>query len=289
MAYTITEYTIAEHLYAASERLSLAGCDTPRLDAELLLSHALGRQRSWLYAYLRTELTARQVASFHNLLQRREQREPVAYIIGYKAFYGLDFQVNHQVLIPRPETELLVETALEIPKKPKSRLTIADVGTGSGCIAIVLAKHFPQATIFATDISPAALEVARQNSHYHQTERIFFFQGDLLSPLPQPVDLIVSNPPYVTTTELRHEVAPEVSRFEPSLALDGGVDGLSLISRLLTQAQTKLKPQGHLLVEIGAGQGPAVRQLAQRAFPRANFTIKPDLARRNRLLVIQNF
>ena len=299
-------------LETAIHRLAAAGCDTPRLDAELLLAHRLGQERTWLYLHLSDPLDENQANKFEALLHRREQREPVAYIIGRKEFFGLEFEVNPQVLIPRPETELLIETALQIydlrfthrgPLAPiydlnlnpnlnsqftihNSQFTIADIGTGSGCIAIALAKNLPSASILAIDASPEALQLARRNAERHEAAgRIIFRQGDLLASLAEPVDLIVSNPPYVSRPELAVAM-PEVRQYEPRQALDGGEDGLELIRRLLPQAKEKLNPDGHLLVEIGSTQGQAVTQLAKIHFPQANIQIKKDLAGLDRLLVV---
>ncbi len=287
-------------LEKAIHRLAAAGCDTPRLDAEVLLAHSLGRERTWLYLHFSDPLAENQVNNFEALLHRREQREPVAYLLGYKAFFGLDFEVTPHVLIPRPETELLVETALGIYDLRftiydfnsqftihNSQFTIIDVGTGSGCIAIALAKHLSDASVFAVDTSPEALLLARRNAERNEmADRITFLQGDLLEPLPEPVDLIVSNPPYVSRSEVAAAM-PEVSRYEPRLALDGGEDGLDVIRLLLPQAREKLKPGGALLVEIGSNQGKAVVQLAEIHFPGAVIEVKKDLAGLDRLLVVK--
>lgn len=286
--------TLAEVLAQATHQLHSAGCDTPRLDAEVLLGHVLQRNRAWILAHSREALPKATQAQFLALTKRRSQREPVAYITGLKAFYGLDFAVDATVLIPRPETELLIETALEVCRDSMltSRLTtqkanesrhIADVGTGSGCIAVTLATHLPQAHIYAIDVSPQALTVALRNAQQHRTtHRITWLQGSLLDSLPHPVDVIASNPPYVSTPELAH-TSPEIQQYEPHLALDGGNDGLDIIRHLLEHAPAHLNPGGYLLVEIGAGQGPAVRALAQARF--SHVTIRRDLAGHDRLLV----
>ncbi len=297
--------SLGDILEKSTHRLSTAGCDTPRLDAEVLLAHSLGRERTWLYLHLSDLLDENQIKQFEELLRRREQREPVAYLVGHKEFFGLEFQVNPHVLIPRPETELLVETALEIydlrftiydsetmPASSQfnihnSQFTIADVGTGSGCIAVALAKHLSDALIIAIDTSPEALRLAWQNAERHAVaDRITFLSGDLLDPVVEPVDLIVSNPPYVSQPELAAAM-PEVSKYEPRLALDGGQDGLEVIRRLLLQAREKLAPDGSLLVEIGSEQGQAVLKLAQFHFPEASTQVKKDLAGLDRLLVVK--
>jgi len=287
-----SENTIQNILSVANQRLTDAGCDTPRLDAELLLAHALDRDRTWLYTHPEAIPTKEQMATFEALLRRREQREPVAYLTGHREFYGLDFQVNPNVLIPRPETELLVETAIQLSETipHPSRLTppsIADIGTGSGCIAIALAKNIPQTQLFAVDVSAKALQVAQHNAKQNSIfERITFLQGNLLMPLTEPVDIIASNPPYVSQSELE-VVMPEVKQYEPTLALDGGKDGLDIIEELLLQAREKLNPDGCLLVEIGAFQGAAVTHLAKKTFSEARIEIKQDLAGLDRLLVVQ--
>jgi release factor glutamine methyltransferase len=299
-------------LKIATQRLVKAGCDTPGLDAEVLLAHTLDKNRAWLYTHPLETLDKKRLDEFYHLLHRREQREPVAYLTGQKAFFALDFHINPHVLIPRPETELLIETAIQIVNrrtrgaaidKLSSRaqcasqplrsdhntylFSIADVGTGSGCIAIALAKNIAQACLFAVDASPAALQVARQNAtRYGVAPRIHFLGGDLLQPLAGSFDLIVSNPPYVSHSELS-ATSPEVSRYEPKLALAGGQDGLEIIRQLLAQAKEKLKSDGSLLVEIGAAQGPAVVHLAKKHFPEANVKIKKDLAGLDRLLVVE--
>jgi len=318
-------------LEIATHRLAAAGCDTSRLDAEVLLAHSLGnKDRTWLYVHALEPLEANQINTFEALLRRREQREPVAYIVGHKEFFGLEFEVNSHVLIPRPETELLIEMALRmangepaIPSEPKApwwraernhplghvsnprpsegqskiharqrgspKSKIVDVGTGSGCIASALAKNLPIATFFAIDASPEALQLAQRNAKRHGVaDRIAFLQGNLLQPLTSPVDLIVTNPPYVSHPELAAaSISPEVSQYEPRLALDGGQDGLEVIRRLLPQAKAKLKPGGSLLVEIGSTQGQAVVQLAETYFPGANIQVKKDLAGLDRLLVAE--
>jgi len=280
------ENTVKNILSAARQRLTLAGCDTPRLDAELLLAHTLEQDRIWLYAHPQQLVEKEQTTQFETLLQRREQREPVAYLTGYREFYGLDFQVNPHVLIPRPETELLVETAIQLATGA-AQLTIADIGTGSGCIAIALAKHIPHATLLAGDVSAEALQIAQHNAKQNNvSERITFLRGSLLTPLAEPVDMIVSNPPYVSKPEL-DAAMPEVKHYEPALALDGGKDGLDIIRELLLLAGAKLNPGGCLLVEIGAFQSAAVTALAEKTFSQARVEIKQDLAGLDRLLVVQ--
>jgi release factor glutamine methyltransferase len=284
----VNAITVKDALTEATLRLSKAGCDTPSLDAELLLAHSLTKDRAWLYAYPQKSVDPDQLRTFLDLIRRREQREPVAYLIGHKEFFCLEFEVNRHVLIPRPETELLVETALQI-FDCNSKIDIVDVGTGSGCIAIALAKHLPRAKLLAIDVSNQALHLAQQNARrHHLADRITFLSGDVLEPLAGSVDLIVSNPPYVSQLELAAgSTSPEVSRYEPRLALDGGDDGLDTIRQLLSQAKEKLNAGGVLLIEIGSTQGQAVRQLAKDYFPQAGIEIEMDLAGLDRLLVVK--
>lgn len=290
--------SVTQALKWASQQLAAAGIQTPRLDAEVLLAHTLNREKSWLYIHPQFQLAPRQSAAFSELVSRRQAREPVAYIIGHKEFYGLDFWVNRHALIPRPETELLVETALaqasdinktlSISGNSSKRLLIADVGAGSGCIAITLARHLTTARVLAGDISAQALQLARQNAVRHQVAaQITFLQGDMLTPLAASIDMIVSNPPYVSRPELK-DVMPEVNRYEPQQALDGGPDGLDIIRRLVGQAAQKLGCPGSLLVEIGYRQGQQAKILAKDFFPDATIEIKKDLAGLDRLLVVQN-
>ncbi len=308
--------SVQELLAKARQRLAEAGCATPALDAEILLAHTLAQERTWLYIHPRKRIGQEQLAMFNQLLDRRARREPVAYIVGRKEFFGLEFQVNRHVLIPRPETELLVETALEVVASAgqvaigqrgiefsqskthtvlagqrqgnqKPSIHIVDVGTGSGCIAIALATRLPGVTLFAIDVAANALALARQNARRHNvTDRIAFLRGSLLQPLDQAVDLIVSNPPYVSRSELQ-EVSPEISQYEPRLALDGGEDGLTVIGQLLLQAKDRLRPGGAMLVEIGSTQGHRVVQLARDCFPTAGVSVKKDLAGLDRLLVVR--
>lgn len=285
--YNVSVNQITTILAQATERLAAADCATPRLDAEILLAEVLGQERSWLYTYPEKRLTLDQLEQFLGWLARREQREPVAYLTGHKEFFGLDFMVNQHVLIPRPETELLVETVSQKITKypPKQPLFMADIGTGSGCIAVALAKHLPQATIWAVDISPQALEVAQHNARQHQvTDQITFLAGDLLASLGGPFDFIISNPPYVSETELATTM-PEVQHYEPHQALAAGPDGLAIIRRLLAQASKKLKPDGCLIFEIGASQGDGVVKMAGDYF--SGVKLIQDLAGLDRVVVVE--
>ena len=272
-------------LQKAIGQLQAAGCDTPRLDAEVILAFVLERDRSWLYAHNDEVVPEWLAKQYEGLIQRRMRREPVAYIIGQREFFGLSFAVTPAVLIPRPETELLVERALQLA--PKTNGLIVDIGTGSGCIAIALARHLPQVQIMATDISAAALMVARRNARRHGVvDRVMFAQCHLLAALAGPVDLLVVNPPYIAVAELAR-LAPEVAYYEPRLALTDADTGLSLIEQLLKEAPKIIKPAGWLLLEFGADQGDQVLDMARLHSPQAEFEVVQDLAGRDRLLLGQ--
>jgi release factor glutamine methyltransferase len=277
--------TVAHILDDAARDLARAGVDTPELDAELLLAHALGVDRTWLMAHPEGELTTGQQAAFRAMLARRAAREPLAYITGERWFYDSLLRVTPAVLIPRPETEELVERALHwLQKHP--RATVADIGTGSGAIALTLAKHAPRARLYATDISARALDVARENARrLGLAQRVTFLHGDLLIPLPEPVDLLLANLPYVAERD-RAGLTPEVGVHEPAGALFSGPAGLDHLRRLLAQAPDYLRPGGVALLEIGYDQGPAVTEIARRHFPHAIIHLHRDLAGHDRILEI---
>jgi release factor glutamine methyltransferase len=264
--------------------------DIPRLEAEVLLAHVLGASRTVLMAHPERSLTSGQLDRYRKLVRHRVGNYPLPYLTGHVEFYGLKFEVTPDVLIPRPETETLVDLALA--GQPAS---IVDVGTGSGCIAVALAVHLPEAIVYAIDISPAALAVARRNAERHGVaERVRLMTGDVLSPRPGPVDLIVSNPPYIPSGECA-SLPDSIRNHEPWLALDGGSDGLAITRRLLAQSPAVLHspdpveglPGGELLIEIGADQGKAASRLARAAFPQAAVRVHPDLAGRDRVLEVQ--
>jgi release factor glutamine methyltransferase len=257
--------TIRDALADASTRLRDAGVATPQLDAELLLAHACGTTRTRLLTSMHDELPARAGGVFSDFAARRLRREPLAYIVGHQEFWSLDLTVTPAVLIPRPETERLVEIALAFAAAAPC-VRIADVGTGSGCIAIALATELSNVEICATDASVPALAIARANAtRLGVTDRVRFASGDLLTPIVDaaPFDLICSNPPYVATTDA-DSLQPELS-YEPASALFAGNDGLAVIRCLLSQARPLLTRHGALLIEIGFGQAEAVRALAEAA------------------------
>ncbi len=273
--------TIENALKLGARDLDLAA-ERPWLEAQVLLGHVLERPRTFVLAHPEILLTQAQEERFVALVARRRQDEPLPYLIGRVEFFGLELVVTPAVLIPRPETELLVAAALDW-LQARSVATVVDVGTGSGCLAVALAVYAPQPRYYAVDISAEALAIARSNALRHGVDgRIIFLEGDLLAPLPEPVDLIVSNPPYVAETEW--DALPPSVKQEPRLALTSGADGLDAFRRLLVQASQALRPGGLLLCEIGERQGPALQTLAQAAFPRATVQILPDLAGKARML-----
>jgi len=282
--------TLGEALAQGAENLTAHGIDDARIEAELLLRHLLGLNRVDLYVSLDRRLTDEETSAFYALIQRRISHEPTAYITGHREFYGLDFQVACPVLVPRPETELLVEKAIELATTLFTRsCLIADVGTGCGAIAVALAINLFHARIYAIDISSAALEIARGNCHRHGVSaRITLLQGDLLDPLPEPVHLIIANLPYVRKSELV-ELSPEISGFEPLLALSGGGDGLETIEGLVSQAERNLLRGGAILLEIGHDQGQAVCELAGEHFPKGEISVTTDLSGLDRVVSILTF
>jgi release factor glutamine methyltransferase len=270
--------TLKQALRHARDVLTRNNVEDAPLESELLLRHVLNIDRVQLYIDLEKELAPRQEEAFRHLLERRLGGEPAAYITGHREFYGLDFEVNPSVLIPRPESELLVETVLSIAKSPLS--TIADIGTGSGAIAVSLAVNLPQAKIYATDISAAALKVALTNCRRHGVaDRVHLLEGDLLEPLREPVNIIVANLPYVGQSELD-------PKSEPPLALDGGASGVETIKRLCQQASGRLKSGGWLLLEIGQGQREAVTTILHNIFPGVEIEVRPDLAGIDRVVFL---
>jgi len=262
----------------------------PRLAAEVLLAHVLGVSRAYLLAHPERALTDVEWEAFAQLVARSARGEPLFYLIGEREFYGLPFKVTPAVLIPRPETEHLVDAALEWARSRAYRayapLIFADIGTGSGCIAVALAVYLPNSRGYATDLSPEALAVARENAARHGVaHRLTFLEGDLCAPLPEPVDLLIANLPYVARSEWEG-LDLAIREYEPILALDGGPDGLDVIRRFLAQAPGFLRPMGAVFLEIGAGQGAAVLDLARRAFPQAVIRLLKDAAGLDRVVAI---
>jgi release factor glutamine methyltransferase len=252
----------------AVRMLAAAGCETPRLDAELLLGHVLGVPRTALYARPEQVLEPAQRATFAALVDRRAAREPVAYIVGRRAFRHLDLAVDRRVLIPRPETELLVEGGLDLPHGAR----VLDVGTGSGAVALTLAHERPDLRVTGSDSSPGALEVARDNAVRLGLE-VDFVEADLLDGVEGTWDAILSNPPYVAVGDWE-ALAPEIRDHEPREALVAGADGLAVVRRLIQQAAGRT---AMLAVEVGEGQAPEVAELARHA-GFADVSVRCDLA-----------
>lgn len=266
-------------------RAQLSESPTPALDARLLLEHVLGRDHAWLVAHDDEPLAADATATYQTLLDRAAAHEPIPYLIGHAPFLGLDFAVSHDVLIPRPETEQLVEMAAGWAEG-RGAIRVVDVGTGSGCIAISLTRRFPQAIVAAVDISAKALAVAATNARRHAPDLIRFVRGDLLTPFAPGLDLIVANPPYIAAHEWP-SLPIGVKFYEPALALNGGVDGLDLYRNLLPQAAERLRTGGLVLLEIGWRQGEAVAALARQSWPGADIRVLADFAGRDRIVAIQ--
>ncbi|MBV6394290.1 MAG: Release factor glutamine methyltransferase [Anaerolineales bacterium] len=259
--------------------------DRPDMDAQILLAHVLDCPRSRLIANLHAPLTPPQIESANHTFARLRTGEPLPYILGHWEFFGLDFDINSDVLIPRPETELLVEKAIQWLDIHPQKRSVADIGTGSGAIAIAIASRIPNARILATDISPAALEVARHNAaKFGLRAQVEFAECDLFPPaFPPNFDLICANLPYIPTQTLK---GLPIFRREPTIALDGGEDGLTIIRRLLDLAPARLAPGGRILLEIEATQGSKARALAVEKFPQASIALHQDLAGHDRLLEI---
>ncbi len=261
---------------------------TARFEAELLLAHALGISRAGVLARLADPLDAEHAAAFAAMIARRAQGEPIAYIVGHKEFYGLDFVVDRRVMIPRPETELLVEHALKSLKQVAHPApVVADIGTGSGAIALAVAFHAPSARVIASDISPDAIAVARLNAErLNLQDQVEFLVGDLLDPFAEPIDIITANLPYIPLP--RYDRLPlEIRRFEPRVALVGGIDGLSVIRSLLQQIPAHATRAGIVFLEISEEQGKAALDLARAYFPKAAVTLHRDWEGLDRLIEIQ--
>ncbi len=263
------------------DALAAARAQIDSLDAHVLLGNVLGVDRAYLLAHPDAPLTPEHAARFTDDVTRCAAGEPVAYIRGRRAFYDREFMVTPAVLIPRPETELLLENALAWAGD--RAITVVDVGTGSGALAVTFAANRPHAQVYATDISPAALAVARENAARHHAP-VTFYGGDLLAPLIEPglkLDLIMANLPYIASADLP---GLAVTRYEPRLALDGGTDGLDLIGRLLAQVPQTANPSALILLEIGAGQGDAALALVQQALNPSDAQLILDYAGLDRII-----
>lgn len=254
------------------------------LDSRLLLEFALQESHSFLIAHADDPLTTEQENLYRHLISRAQRKEPIPYITGTAEFFGLSLDVNPSVLIPRPETEQLVELIVASSTAQEAQ-RVVDVGTGSGCIAISLAMQFPAMEVWAVDISPAALSLAQVNAHKYVPDRLIFVHGDLLTAIDVPLDLIVANLPYVADDEWTM-VDDAVKWYEPTVALSGGADGLDLIRKLLHQATSRLSPGGAIFLEIGWKQGVEAVKIARQYFPSAEITLEPDFAGHDRFLIV---
>lgn len=284
-----TSLTIIEEINRATIPLSAAGVTNARLDAEVLLAHIIKKDRVWLITHRDDTLDERAQRDFDEAIQRRTKREPLQYIIGNQEFWGLEFLVTPDVLIPRPETELIIESSLKAASGA-APLTIIDLCTGSGCIAVSLAKELPESRIIATDLSEKALAVARENARRHGVSgRIRYLEGDLFEPLEKldirgQIDIMVSNPPYVPEGLLRI-LQPEVRDHEPERALVSGPEGTELHQKIIDPAPQYLKHGGALIMEMGIGQAGTVREMIRLSGAYASVDILKDLAGIDRVIV----
>lgn len=276
--------TVAEAMQRATVAFK-AYSESAGLDAAVLLGHILERPRTWLVVHPDSRLSAKERKGYERALKEAAAGVPLPYLVGHQEFYGLDFFVNRDVLIPRPETELLVELALKWLKAHPDRRVVADIGTGSACIAISLAVNLPDLTVYASDISKGALKVADKNIKQHQVgDRVPLACGDLMGALPEAVDVLCANLPYIPNSTLKELT---VALYEPRQALAGGVDGLMFTRRLLAQMPGWIKQGGLILLEIEDRQGLTVMMLARECFPAALVKCHPDLAGLDRVVSIE--
>ncbi|HLZ10886.1 MAG TPA: peptide chain release factor N(5)-glutamine methyltransferase [Chloroflexota bacterium] len=281
--------TVGEALRDAAEQLSLSGSESPRLEARWLVGHILQKTPTWLTVHHDDGLDLEQMSRLQSLLLRRHQGEPLPYVLEEAEFYGRRFFVDNRVLVPRPETELLVEKAIEFARgmslRSSSPLRIVDVGTGSGVIAISVALEVPGAEVVATDVSERALDVAQINVEQHRVgRRVTLTRSNLLDHIQFPIDLLVANLPYVRTATIL-TLQPEV-QCEPRLALDGGIDGFALYRRLFPRAGNLISPGGAAFFEIGDEQGYLAISEARRFFPGRDVELIHDLAGRDRIVAV---
>jgi release factor glutamine methyltransferase len=275
--------TVLEAIQKSTDFLAKRDIESPRLQAELLLAHRLAMPRMKLYLNFERALTAEETDSYRELIKRRGQREPLQHITGSTSFCGFEITVNKNALVPRPETEILAESGWTF-LNPLPSGTALDVGTGTGCIAIALTAKCPNAKVFALDISPEALALAKENAAKNKVQ-IEFLQGDGFAAVPKNAqfDLIISNPPYIASAEIE-TLEPEVRDFDPRQALDGGVDGLDFYRMFATQAKSFLKPAGKIMLEFGDGQAPAIREIFENEKWIVE-AVKDDYSQRARILI----
>ena len=282
-------WTIQKLLNWMTEHFTGKGVDNSRMSAELVLCHVLGLERIELYMHFDRRVEKSRLNQLHALVKRAGEHEPIAYLVGMTEFYSLDIKVTPDTLIPRPETELLVERAIEYLRRLEPRQYVCDLCTGSGCIAAAVAVGVPEAKIIATDICDAAMAVADENIRHHKlTERVQLLCGDLFAPIIEGLDqtkfdVIISNPPYVGTAEYE-KLDKNVRDYEPELALYAGTDGLDVYSRIVEQAPEYLKTNGRLMMEIGYKQGDAVKQLLEKSGAFMDITVEKDFAKNDRIV-----
>jgi len=288
--FPVFTVTLAETLNGAAITLSTAGITNARLDAEVLLAHIIQRDRVWHITHRDDVLDDKNRRDFDEAIRRRSKREPLQYIIGKQEFWGLEFKVTPDVLIPRPETELIIEAAIAIVQNRNQRVRIIDLCTGSGCIAVSLAKELAFAHVIATDASEQALAVARENTRDHGVaDRIRYLEGDLFEPLKEldirgQIDIIVSNPPYVRESDLP-ALQSEVKDYEPLMALIAGPEGTEMAQRIIKHATEYLKKNGALIMEMGLGQAGALTRMTEATGAYSKPEVLRDLAGIERVLV----
>jgi release factor glutamine methyltransferase len=284
MQQPVQLWTVESLLRWATEDFRARGIESPRLDAELLLCRALGTTRIQLIVEAKRPLAEGELAAMRELVKRRRAREPIAYILGEREFYGRTFRVDRRVLVPRPDTETLVSVALARTRALSMSTRALDLCTGSGCVAITIARERPTCSVFAADVSADALAVARDNALRLGAYNVAFRQGDLFAAVQKErrFDLVTANPPYIPSAEIA-TLMPDVREHEPRQALEGGADGLALVRRIVAEAPAHLAPGGVLALEVGAGQAPAVAaMLAQSGL--ANVEVERDYARIERVV-----
>jgi release factor glutamine methyltransferase len=276
---------LVRNLLLELPRLISGKSDTSVLDIQVLLAHIMGKSRTWILAHPDTHLSKQQEEHLQKSIKRLENGEPLPYILGHWEFYGLDFKITSDVLIPRPETELLVDQALSWIREHPNRGWALDIGTGSGCIAIALAVNTPNLLILASDISLPALKITQQNAHRHSvTKQVFPIAANLFPPMNKRFNLICANLPYIPTKRL---LKLKIFGEEPNVALDGGIHGLDFIMKIVQTAPNYLHDGGIMLLEIDQSQGNIIQQEAEKTFPSALVSVLPDLAGKERLVYIQ--
>ena len=280
---------LREIFNSAGETLMRTGSPDAQLEAEVLIRHVLRIDRATFFRDLEQPVTDCDMEHLDDLVNRRLNREPLNYITGLREFYGLDFEVSDSVLIPRQETELLVDTVISLARsRPKCEMKICDIGTGSGAIAVSVAVNLPSAEVMAIDISQRALDIADANRRMHGVyNRVSLRRGNLLEPVDWKPEIIVSNPPYIRRSDLSL-LQPEI-QYEPRVALDGGPDGLEVIRGLLRQSSDKVSTTGAILFEIDSSQKDSARMLSREYFPNSEISILDDLSGNSRAILIEKF